>query len=97
MSALLPRMRGNRLAPMKNDPLTRTTQEVLRSFPIPLRAIARAAHVPHSTLARIVTGERGATPAVARALEGLLGRWGRQYESAARRLHTALKRRASQA
>jgi plasmid maintenance system antidote protein VapI len=82
---------------MKNDPLTRTTREVLRSFPIPLRAIARAAHVPHSTLARIVTGERGATPAVARALEGLLGRWGRQYESAARHLHTALKRRASQA
>ncbi len=71
--------------------LTRTTQQILRNSPARLRAIARAAHVSHSTLARIVSGERDATPAVARALEHLFARWGRQYAVAARRLRAALR------
>ncbi len=71
--------------------LTRTTQQILRNLPARLRAIARDAHVSHSTLARIVSGERDATPAVARALEDLFARWGRQYAAAARRLRAALR------
>lgn len=77
-----------------NRALTRTTRDVLCRLPIPLRAIARAAHVPHSTLARIVRDERNATPAVARALEQLFARWGREYGAAARRLKAALRHRA---
>ena len=56
--------------------LTVAVRQAVRRSPCTLRALAREAKVPPSTLARILAGERGATPAVAHAVAGALERWG---------------------
>jgi transcriptional regulator with XRE-family HTH domain len=63
-----------------------TLQEVVRfalaEVPGSLRAIAREAGVPHSTLVRIRQGDRDATREVAEALADALGRWAADCRSA---------------
>jgi hypothetical protein len=73
--------------------MSKLEEAVLRALeeaPGSLRAIAREAKVPHSTLVRIRGGERGATAEVARALAGALHRWGSRCSSAERLLRHSL-------
>jgi hypothetical protein len=55
-----------------------------------LRALAIAADVPQSTVARIVSGERSATIAVTAALARALRRWARDCDTHAARLEATL-------
>ncbi len=55
--------------------LTEIVAQAVEAAPCSLRALAREAGVPPSTLTRIVNGERDATPAVARAVADALRRW----------------------
>lgn len=61
---------------MPRDRLTETVTQAVRGAPCSVRALARAAGVPDSTLVRIVAGERAATPAVAVAVARALEKWG---------------------
>jgi predicted transcriptional regulator len=49
--------------------LTRAVQRALNLAPFSLRALARQANVPHTTLVFVLQGKREATEAVAEALE----------------------------
>jgi transcriptional regulator with XRE-family HTH domain len=55
--------------------LTRTVQQALANAPVSLRELARRTGISHVQLARVVSGERNATQAVAaaiaEALEGI--------------------------
>ena len=57
------------------DLLTSTVLRALRKTPCSLRALAREAGIPHSTLVRILDGSRNASPDVAEALMSAFGRW----------------------
>ena len=48
--------------------LTRAVQQSLTNAPVSLRELARRTGISHVQLARIVSGERNATEAVARAV-----------------------------
>jgi Helix-turn-helix len=61
---------------MPVDRLTDAVTRAARDAPCSVRALARAADVPASTLVRIVAGERAATPAVAAAVARALDQWG---------------------
>ncbi|HZA92426.1 MAG TPA: helix-turn-helix domain-containing protein [Gemmatimonadales bacterium] len=63
---------------MPDDRLTDAVRQAVRGAPCSVRALARAAGVPDSTLVRIVARERAATPAVAAALARALDQWGTQ-------------------
>ncbi len=52
--------------------LTRTVQQALASAPVSLRELARRTGISHVQLARIVSGERNATEAVAEAVADAL-------------------------
>jgi plasmid maintenance system antidote protein VapI len=65
---------------MPRDRLTETVARAIQQAPCSVRALARAAGVPASTLVRIVAGERAATPAVAAAVVRALEVWGAQCE-----------------
>ena len=58
---------GNILLPSMNA-VTRAVRQSLAQAPVSLREVARRAGISHVHLARIVSGERNATPAVARAV-----------------------------
>jgi len=66
---------------MPQDRLSAAVARAIREAPCSVRALARAADVPDSTLVRIVAGERAATldvaDRVARALETWSGRCAR--------------------
>ena len=66
------------IAAMPSDRLTETVKRAVQDAPCSIRALARAAGVPDSTLVRIVAGERAATPAVATAIARALEGWGAQ-------------------
>ncbi len=68
------------------DRLTQAVQRAIEAAPCSVRALALAAQVPQSTLARIVYGERNATPAVASAAATALAQWGTDCTKAAKRL-----------
>jgi transcriptional regulator with XRE-family HTH domain len=70
--------------------LTRTVIAAVRAAPCSDRALAAAAGVPPSTLARLRTGEREATVAVAQAIAGALDRWSADCASAAWRVRRAV-------
>ena len=73
--------------------LSRAVTRAVAGAPGTLRAVARGAKVPASTLARIGTGEREATPAVARAVAQALRQWARDCEQLAERIEKALPER----
>lgn len=56
--------------------VTGAVRRAIAGAPWSVAALARAAGVPQSTLARIKAGERAATPAVARAVASALEDWG---------------------
>lgn len=58
-----------------SDLQTRAARRELMVAPASLRQIARAADVPHSTLARIVRNELGASGSVAEAVATALDLW----------------------
>ena len=66
--------------------------KALKQAPGSIREIAREAGVPHTTLSRIVSGERGATPEVARAVAAALARWGRKCGKAERTILQAINK-----
>ncbi len=72
--------------------LTQAVQRAIGTAPCSVRALALAAKVPQSTLARIESGERNATPAVATAVSKALAQWGKDCTKAAQRLHQAIER-----
>jgi hypothetical protein len=63
---------------MSTDTLTALVRRALREAPCSLRALAREADVPHSTLVRIRGGSLNASPEVADALVKALERWASQ-------------------
>ena len=72
--------------------LTTAVQWAIQHAPCSVAALAEAAGVPQSTLARIQTGERNATPAVAAKLAAALDRWGTRCTVAARKIRAASRR-----
>ena len=73
------------------DRLTQAVQRAIATAPCSVRALALAAKVPQSTLARIESDERNATPAVATAVAGALAQWGKDCTKAAERLRQATR------
>ncbi len=74
------------------DQLTEAVIVALRDAPCSLRALAKAADVTPSTLARVWNGERAATPEVAAAVADALTRWGADCTRAAKRLRRIHRR-----
>ena len=70
--------------------LSDTVRDALRDSPASLRALAREAGVPVSTLSRILAGEREATEDVASALADALSGWGDSCRDASSRIRDAL-------
>jgi plasmid maintenance system antidote protein VapI len=79
------------IAAMPRDRLTETVKRAVQNAPCSVRALARAAGVPDSTLVRIVAGERAATVAVAASVVRALEEWGAQCGR-----HAAAIRKAQQ-
>jgi predicted transcriptional regulator len=77
---------------MTHKRLTDTVREALKVFPN-VSALAKAAGVSQSLLARIKAGEREATPAVAAKVAAVLERWGVQCARAAVRIRRAQSER----
>jgi len=80
---------------MSPDRLTDAVAHAIREAPCSLRALARAARVPDSTLVRIRAGERAATPAVAAAVAGALDKWGVRCAQLARGIRQAHPKRTT--
>ncbi len=70
--------------------VTRTMQRILADSPVSLREIARRCGVSHVQLARIVNGERNATPAVAAAVATALETLGADCTARAKRVRRSL-------
>lgn len=62
----------------------------VQNAPCSTRALAREAGVPHSTLSRIMSGERGATTVVATAIAGALERWAERTKAESQRIRRHL-------
>jgi plasmid maintenance system antidote protein VapI len=82
------------IAAMPRDRLTETVTQAVRNAPCSVRALARQAGVPDSTLVRIVAGERAATPAVAAAVARALDEWGTRCGQLAKAIRQAQQGRA---
>ena len=76
--------------------LSNAVRDALRDSPASLRALAREAGVPISTLSRILAGEREATENVARAVADALTKWGASCQGASSRILDALDDGGSQ-
>ncbi len=63
--------------------LNKVVRLAIRRAPCSLRALAREADVPHSTLVRIKQRTLNASPETARKLASALQRWGEACQSAA--------------
>ena len=81
------------IAAMQRDRLTAAVARAVRGAPCSVRALARAAGVPDSTLVRIVAGDRASTPAVAAAIARALDQWGARCALLARGIRQAHPRR----
>lgn len=90
LALLTARPSGNILSPMPAQSLNRIVANALRRAPCSLRALARTAGVSHAQLARLVGGQRNATPPVAEALASALEQWGADCVSAAKSIRKAL-------
>ena len=72
------------------EQLSDAVRDALKGSPASLRALAREAGVPVSTLSRIQSGERDATEAVASAVADALTRWGDSCQDASSRIRKTL-------
>ena len=79
---------------MPADRLTHAVARAISEAPCSVRALARAADVPDSTLVRIAAGERAATPAVAAAVSRALETWSGRCQQLARAIRQAQRGRA---
>ena len=70
--------------------LSDAVRTAITDAPCSLRALAREAGVPHSTLSHLLQGEREATPEVAKKVAAALERWARSCARAARRIRRIL-------
>ena len=70
--------------------LANAVRAALEQAPCSDRQLALDAGVPPSTISRIRSGERGATPEVARSLADALALWGGRGREAERALRDAL-------
>ena len=70
--------------------LSNVVRDALKRSPASLRALAREAGVPVSTVSRILAGEREATEDVASALADALTKWGASCQAASSRIRDAL-------
>lgn len=73
-----------------SEELAKAVREAMEGLPGSARALALEAGVPQSTVSRILSGERGATPKVTAALAAALARWTDRCEDAERTLRQAL-------
>lgn len=87
--ALRPLVNGDILSPVMNV-VTRAVRDALAGAPVSLREIGRRAGVSHAQLARIVAGERNATPAVARAVADALDEIGVECVTGAAQVRRSL-------
>lgn len=92
MTLATPRL-WQHIAAMPSDRLTEAVTQAVLGAPCSVRALARAAGVPDSTLVRIVAGERAATPAVAAAVARALEEWGDHCRQLARSIRQAQRGR----
>ncbi len=70
--------------------LTRAVQKSLEEAPVSLRDLGRRAGISHVQLARIIAGERNATPAVAEAVADALDRIAAEAKTGAARVRRSL-------
>lgn len=82
------------IAAMTKDRLTEAVSRAVRGAPCSVRALARTAGVPDSTLVRIVAGDRAATSAVAAAVARALDEWGFRCGQLATTIRQAQRGRA---
>jgi transcriptional regulator with XRE-family HTH domain len=75
------------------DELSSAVRRAIDRAPCSTNALAEAAGVPQSTLSRIQSGERSATPAVAQAVVEALEAWGEECLEAAKALRRVARRR----
>jgi len=75
----------------ETDALTRSVQRALQDTPLSRLRLGRLAGVPQSTLSRIESGERRATPAVAASIAAALERLGGTCSAAARSIRQAAR------
>lgn len=78
-----------------SDALTTAVRRAIAGAPCSVAALAAAADVPQSTLARIRSGDRNATPAVARAVARALDQWGASCARLAHGIRQAHPRRGA--
>lgn len=83
---------GTILVPMAGS-VTDAVRKAMDKAPGSLRALAKAADVPHSTLVRIRSGERTATRDVAVKVAEALGLWGGKCLGGFEAINRTLKRR----
>lgn len=72
--------------------LNRVVAEAIRAAPVTVRELARRAGISHAQLARIVLGERNATPTVAEAVARALDGIGQAAARAAARVRRAVSK-----
>ena len=72
--------------------LTKAVQVALQNVPCSNNALAQAAGVPQSTVSRIRSGDREATPQVAERLADALEHWATDCTRAAARIRRATGR-----
>jgi hypothetical protein len=77
---------------MPTDAVTLAVRRALEHAPCSVRALARAADVPASTLVRIQSGDRTATRAVALAVSRALRAWGQKCTTLADAVERAAAR-----
>ncbi len=78
---------------MAEDRLARALRRALAQSPGTRRALAEAAGIDHTLLARILAGERRATPRLCRRVMRALERWGTDCTAGAAILRRALTRK----
>lgn len=93
MIALVTSRQRQHIVAMSHDPLTDAVAAAIRGAPCSFRALARTAGVPPSTLTRVLSGQRAATPAVARAVANALDTWSGRCTTLARGIRRAQLRR----
>jgi transcriptional regulator with XRE-family HTH domain len=76
-----------------DDHLARALRRALTQSPASRRALAEAAGIDHTLLARILAGKRRATPELCWRVMGALERWGTDCAAGASILRRALTRK----
>jgi transcriptional regulator with XRE-family HTH domain len=75
------------------DPLIAALRRALTRSPASRRALAEEAGIDHSLLARILAGQRRASPALLRRIAQALARWGTDCAAGGSILRRALTRK----